>query len=152
MYEKPKKREEKILNRYMLNQVIINGLVSSLICIALVKVPFINEHFRTGLNDKYLLTAFFALFIFLGIFNSFLSRTHYLNIFNNILKNKVFIIINCLIFIVQIYIIYWGGDLFRTYGLTLKEIVLVFIMAMIIFPVDLIRKYILKKKKIKLGV
>lgn len=152
MREKPKKREEKILNHYMLNQIVINGLFSSLICIILIKVPFINEHFRTGLNDKYLLTAFFALFIFLGIFNSFLSRTHCLNIFNNILKNKVFIIINCLIFIVQIYIIYWGGDLFRTYGLTLKEILLVFGMAMLIFPVDLIRKYILKKKKVKLGV
>ncbi|MBQ6841103.1 MAG: calcium-translocating P-type ATPase, PMCA-type [Bacilli bacterium] len=152
MEEIPKSKNEKIMNKYMLNQIVINGLYSAVLCILLLKVPFLAGLIRKSSDEHFVLTAFFALFIFLGIFNSFLSRTHRLNFFAHILKNKVFIILNIFIFITQIFIIYFGGDLFRTYGLTLKELVVVFVLALTIFPIDLIRKKYLKSKKIPIGV
>ena len=152
MEEKPKKKNEKIMSKYMLNQITVNGLYTSFLCIFFLKVPFIKTLFRYDINNHYLLTAFFALFVFLGIINSFLARTHRLNVFANILKNKAFIIINLFTIIVQIIIIYYGGDLFRTYGLTLKELLIVLLLSLSLFIVDFFRKNYLKKKKVPLGV
>lgn len=150
--EPPKSKNEPIMNRYMFNQILVNGAYSAIICLLFLKLPIIKHFIRLSSKDKYLYTAYFALFIFMGICNSFASRTHRLNIFAHILKNKVFLIINIVIFVVQIYIIYFGGDLFRTYGLTFKELLFVFIISLSIFPVDYIRKRILKKKNVHIGV
>ena len=98
------------------------------------------------------MTAYFALFIFIGIFNAFNSRTERLNILSNILKNKVFIFVFMFIILAQIFLIYNGHDLFRTYGLTLFELSFVIILALTIIPADFIRKLILKKKGIKLEI
>ncbi|MBE6147999.1 MAG: calcium-translocating P-type ATPase, PMCA-type [Firmicutes bacterium] len=152
MEEVPKAKDEKIMNKYMLNQIVVNGLYSAILCILFFKVPIISNMFRYSNNNSYLMTAFFALFIFLGILNSFLSRTHRLNFFANLSKNKVFIIITLFIFITQICIIYFGGNLFRTYGLTLKEIFIVLGLSLTILPIDLLRKKYLKSKKIPIGV
>ena len=96
------------------------------------------------------MTAFFGLFIFIGIFNSFNARTHRLNLFANILKNKVFIIIISFIIIVQLFLLYFGGNLFRTSGLTLKEIMI--LLSMTVIPIDFLRKYLLRKRGILGGV
>ena len=151
MEEKPKVKNEPIMNKYMLNQIIVNGLYSSLICFLFLKLPIIQNIIRIDQNNRYFMTAFFALFIFLGIINSFLSRTHRLNLLARLLKNKVFIIINISIIIFQMYILYYGGDIFRTYGLTLKELLFVAILSLSIIPIDFIRKIILKKKGMILG-
>ncbi|MDD5865133.1 MAG: calcium-translocating P-type ATPase, PMCA-type [bacterium] len=152
LYEKPKSKNEPIMNKYMFNQILVNGSYSALLCLLFLKLPIISHFIRFSEGNKFLYTAYFALFIFLGICNSFASRTHRLNIFANILKNKVFLLINIFIFFAQIYIIYFGGNLFRTYGLTSKELIFVFILSLTIFPIDFIRKKILKKKNIQIGV
>ena len=148
MMESPKKRNEKIINGYMLNQIICNGLYSTFICIWFLISNFIKLVYRYDVSDRYMLTAFFGLFIFLAIFNAFNARTYRLNIFSNILKNKVFIFIIMFISIVQIILIYYGGEVFRTTGLTLYEFELMILIAFSIIPFDLIRKIIIKKKKI----
>ena len=61
-------------------------------------------------------------------------------------KNKVFIIIFLLVSVIQIYFIYYGGNVFRTYGLTLYEFAFVLTLAFTVIPVDLIRKIYLRKK------
>ena len=152
MNEKPKDKNERILNKYMLNQIVVNGIYSAVLCILFLKVPYISNMFRVSNNNKYLMTAFFALFIFLGIFNSLLSRTHRLNLFAHLSKNKVFIFIATFILIIQMYIIYYGGNLFRAYGLNLKELLIVIVLSFTILPVDLLRKKYLKSKKIPIGV
>ena len=78
------------------------------------------------------MTAFFGLFIFIGIFNSFNARTHRLNLFANILKNKVFLIIIGFIVIVQLCLLYFGGNLFRTAGLTFKEFEIMILLSILI--------------------
>ena len=152
MDESPKGRNTKIINKYMYSQIIWSGLYSALLCILFLKLPIFHRLIRSNDNGKYLMTAYFAMFIFMGIFNAFNSRTTRINIFANIRKNKVFAITFLFIFIVQIYIIYHGGQLFRTYGLTIKEFIIVFIIALTVFPVDWLRKCILKRKKIKIEI
>ncbi len=152
MMEPPKKKNEKIINSYMYNEIILTAIYSSLLCILFLKLPIVHEYFRTNNNNKYLMTAYFAMFIFIGIFNSFNARTYRINIFSNILKNKIYLIIISLIIIVQIYLIYFGGDLFRTYGLTAKEFLIILLISLSVWPVDGIRKMILKKLNLERNV
>ena len=149
MNEYPKKKDEAIINKYMLNQIFFTGVFSSLMCILFLKLPFINNLYR---SETYLYTAFFGLFIFIDIFNCFNARTHRLNILGNISKNKVFLIIIAFIVIVQILLIYFGGSVFRTSGLLLFEFEVMILFAFTVIPFDFIRKLILKKKGLKYGV
>ena len=149
MNEYPKKKDEAIINKYMLNQIFFTGVFSSLMCILFLKLPFINNLYR---SETYLYTAFFGLFIFIDIFNCFNARTHRLNILGNILKNKVFLIIIAFIVIVQILLIYFGGSVFRTSGLSLFEFEVMILFAFTVIPFDFVRKLILKKKGLKYGV
>jgi len=146
MDEVPKKKSEPIINKYMYSQVAITGLYSAGLCLLFLKLPIFKELIRNGENYKYLMTAYFALFIFIDVFNSFNARTQRLNLLSYIRKNKVFLTIFIFIAIVQVYIIYFGGDIFRTYGLTSKELILVVILAFTVIPVDLCRKFIVRKK------
>lgn len=152
MEEKPKKRDEKIINKYMANQIFLNGIYSTIICIWFLKSNFVKELYRYDITNKYVMTAFFGLFIFLAIFNAFNARTYRLNVLSNILKNKVFLIIISFITITQILLIYFGGELFRTTGLTFYEFEFMILLAFSIVPFDFIRKIILKKNKIVRGV
>lgn len=145
MKESPKKKNEQIINNYMKNQIIIEGIYSTLICIFFLTSSLIKQIYMFEQTDKYLLTAFFGLFIFLDIFLAFNSRTHRINILSNLLKNKVFLIIFILISIAQIILIYFGGELFRTTGLTIYEFEIMIICALSVVPVGIIRKLILKK-------
>ena len=152
MLEKPKRRNEEIINKYMLNEILVTGLYSSLICILFLKNNFIHSLFRNGDNDKYLMTAFFGLFIFMSIFNSFNARTNRLNILSNITKNKVFLIITLFIVVVQILMIYYGGDTFRTSGLNIREFMVMILIALTVIPIDFLRKIFLKRNNYLTGV
>jgi Ca2+-transporting ATPase len=152
MEELPKKQNEPIMNNYMYSEIIVSGIYSSLLCLLFLKLPFFTSLIRYDINNNYLMTAYFAMFIFIGICNAFNARTSRINIFANLLRNQVFIIIFTFIIIVQIYIIYHGGVLFRTYGLTLNELLLVIILSLTALPIDFIRKILMKKKHKLIGV
>lgn len=149
MKEKPKKKDESIINKYMFGQILVVGLYSAIICVLFLKLPFVKVLFP---NRGEFLTAFFGLFIFIDIFNSFSARTNRLNLLSNITKNKVFLGIMLFIIIVQIILIYYGGTLFRTTGLTFKEFQIMIMIAFSVIPVDFIRKIYLRINKDYSGV
>lgn len=150
MNEKPKKKGEHIVNKYMFNQIIVMGLYTSLLCLLFLKLPSISNLFEQ--NGGHLMTAFFGLFIFCSIFNSFNARTHRINIFSNIFKNKAFLIVILFIVMIQIYLIYYGGEVFRTVGLSLYEFNMMILISMTVIPVDFFRKVLLRLREIKGGV
>ena len=142
MYEKPKKKDEKIMNSYMVSEILITGFYTTILCVLFLKVPFIKNLF---LSNESFMTAFFGLFIFAGLFNSFSAHTSRINILAHILKNKMFIVIMAFIVIVQIMLMYYGGEMFRTVPLTLKEFLIMILFAISVVPVDIIRKIMCKK-------
>ena len=152
MDEFPKSRDEPIINGYMRNEIFVTGFYSSLLCVLFLKLPIISTVFRDGANNEYLMSAFFGLFIFIGIFNSFNARTSRINIFANLFGNKVFLCVILFIAIVQILLIYFGGNLFRTVGLSFNEFNFMLIFAMTVIPFDWVRKYLLKRRKMCYGV
>ena len=147
MDEPPKARNEPILNKYMINQIVFDGIYAFFISIWFLKSHFIHNLYMLEYTDRYLYSAFFGLFIFLAIFNAFNARTNRINVFSNILRNKIFILIILFISIIQILLIYFGGELFRTTGLTFVEFEVMILIALSIIPFDMIRKLVLKLKR-----
>lgn len=145
MQEKPKSKKEPIINSYMYGEILFTGIYSALFCLFFLKSDLIKNLYRPDPLNKYFMTAFFALFIFMGIFNSFNARTTRINLLDNIKQNKVFLVVILFIVIVQLYLIYYGGDLFRAFGLTLKEIEITLLFAFTVIPVDWLRKLYIRK-------
>ncbi len=144
MKEKPKHREEPILNGYMIGQIVFSGIFTVCLYIFFLLSPSIKALFRTEITDIYLLTSFFALFIFTSVFHCFNCRTDRMLLFSSISKNKAFIFIMTLILSVQIGFIYLGGQVLRTAPLTYKELLITFIIALSVIPAELLRKGFLK--------
>lgn len=148
MKEPPKKKEENIINKYMFNEIIATSMYTLIISLLFLKLPFI----KYIVSSDHLMTAFFSLFIFIAVFNSFNARTHRLNILAHLKENKVFILIIIFIIIVQIIIIYSGITLFQTKPLYIKELIFILILSLSIIPFDFLRKYISKKLRGDFGV
>lgn len=148
MKEPPKKKEENIINKYMFNEIIATSMYTLIISLLFLKLPFI----KYIVYSDHLMTAFFSLFIFIAVFNSFNARTHRLNILAHLKENKVFILIIIFIIIVQIIIIYSGITLFQTKPLYIKELIFILILSLSIIPFDFLRKYISKKLRGDFGV
>lgn len=140
MKERPKRRDEPILNQYMVHQIFISGSFSVLISMLFLKSPFFTSHFRESKNDLILLSAFFALFIFLGVMQCINSRTDRLNMLVGITKNPAFLLIMVLISIIQISFVYLGGSVLRSAPLTPNELLFTLTCASLAIPFELLRK------------
>ena len=150
MLEAPKTKDVPIINSYMFKEILFTGLYTSFLGIFFLKSNFVYNFIRYSNDYRYLYTAYFAFFIFSALFNALNARTTRLNILANISKNKPFIFIFVGITMVQIYLIYYGGDLFRTYGLTVKELLFVILLSLSVIPFDWLRKILISKDSKKL--
>lgn len=149
MEESPKEKNEKIINRYMASQIFFAGVYTTILCVLFLKLPNIKALFRYSASDSFLMTGFFGLFMFCAIFNSLNARTQRLNLLSHISKNKVFVMIMGLVFFIQLLMLFHGGSVFRSFGLTLSEFWVILSLAFTVIPVDLMRKSFLRMKHTK---
>ena len=151
MKEPPKRREESILNRYMVNQ--IAGLSGFTVAISLLflKNPLITSQFRYAPDNIYLLTAFFAFFIFCSVFNCFNARTDRVKLFAGLFKNPIFVVIMTAVLTLQIVFVYLGGGVLRTAPLLPRELGLTMLFSLAVFPADFIRKLLWRARGKKAG-
>ncbi|MBO5212114.1 MAG: calcium-translocating P-type ATPase, PMCA-type [Clostridia bacterium] len=148
MKQKPLPRDEKIISSDMMQKIILNGVFVLTLCIWFLKSDTVSMILLRG-DEKYLLSAFFAMFIFTGVFVCFTSRTPRLNIMANISKNRSFIIIMLLISVLQMVFIYFGGDTFRATPLYFEDLLKIIAISFAIVIFDFIRKLLSKFSKIK---
>ncbi|MBQ9479150.1 MAG: cation-translocating P-type ATPase, partial [Selenomonadaceae bacterium] len=144
MDEKPKTRDEHIISPYMYSAIGTGALWSFAMGLVFLLTDFSREHFRVGDPDPnmYLMTGYFAFFIFTAVFNAFNARTDQMNLFDNIGGNTDFLKVMGLIAVVQVIMTYVGDVILRCFGLTGGEWLFVLGMAFTIIPIDLIRKTI----------
>ncbi|MDR0764712.1 MAG: calcium-translocating P-type ATPase, PMCA-type [Synergistaceae bacterium] len=140
MREKPKKRDENIVSSYMWSAILVGSLLTFGLSMLFLRSDFTNSLFRADAQNRYLLTGYFAFFIFTSVFNAFNARTDQINLFDNIRENGGFLRVIALIVTVQVLMTYLGGVILRCYGLTLNEWAVVLAMSFVIIPVDIIRK------------
>lgn len=151
MEEAPKRRDEPILNGYMISTILLHGGFTLALGIAFLKHPFIKSHFLAYGEDIKLLTAFFAFFIFSSVLNCFSARTDRLNLFAGIMKNKVFLFIMAVICFIQTVFIYLGGEVLRTVPLDSTELVFTLGISLLVIPADFIRKVVMRMSGVKNG-
>lgn len=159
MKEKPKRRNEPIISKYMMSQIITGAGWSFILSAALLilgnypgKTSFLEgwglirepSDIAKDLDGEHAIlhTAYFAFFILIAVFNAFNARTEKFNLFDNLGKNKGFLIVFGIITAVQVVMTYVGGTILSGWGLNLTEWLLVLGMGISIIPIDLIRKAI----------
>ena len=80
------------------------------------------------------------------LFNSLNTRSEKFNLFEHIGENKRYILVMGSIFVLQTIIIQIGGPVFNTTMLSVRALLVSMLLAVLIIPVDLIRKAIVSKK------
>ena len=140
MRERPKKREEKILSGAMVHQISLTGAYTLILCIWFLLSPSLATYFGRANHETYFLTLFFALFIFCGLANCFCARSERMNLFSAIGRNRPFLVIMFFISCVQMVMIYFGGEVFRTTPVRAGDLALVILMSLTVIPADFIRR------------
>ena len=146
MKEPPLPREAALISPDMWSAVLFNGVVIATVSIGFLTSDLTHAWFSgghvpgTAEAEAKFLTAFFAFFVFTQIFNTFNARTQGLNLLENLLDNRLFMIVIPGIMALQIVFTQFGGEILRTVGLSFGEWLTVLALAILIVPADLIRK------------
>lgn len=151
MKDKPALRTDNILTSYIKSAIGTSAVFITLGSILILENIGGITDFVTPENcadpELYKKTFMFAFFIYSIIFNSMNTRSEKLNLFEHISENKRFIIVMGAIFALQTVIIEIGGKVFNTTMLNVRALVVSMLLALLIIPVDMIRKLIVVKKK-----
>lgn len=145
MKDKPIARDASIVTKDMLFEVLLGALYITFICLAILFVPTIRNLFG-DVDVTYLKSAVFAVFMMAIAFNGFNARTNHLNVFKGIGKNKNFIYVMISILVLQFVFITFGGEVLSVETLNIKSWTICIVMALMIIPIDMLRKAITSKK------
>lgn len=146
--ERPHLRDENIIDSVMWTSIIVDGLYICAISLLFFISPVVHGLFRPDGSEIYFYTGYFTFFIFICLFNAFNARTEEIDLLDRLALNKQFLVVMSCIAVAQIMMTYYGGSILRTAGLNPKEWIFVLTMAMTIFPIDLLRKLILKQREL----
>ena len=147
MRMKPRRRDESIISRPMAIQIVIMSIWLTIISLAWFLVPVFRSCFAT---DAQWYTGFFCMFVFAFMVNAFNVRSDGLNVFEHIGENKRFIHIWLAIMAVQIILVSIGGvigEIFSCQRFGLQGWIAVSLMALTMYPVDILRKLLTPKAK-----
>lgn len=129
----------------MWSAIIVDGLYICVLSLVFFISPYIRGLFRQAPNDIYFYTGYFTLFIFISICNAFNARCDGIDLFENLALNKQFLIVMAGVAAVQVLMTYYGGSILRTEGLNSSEWIAVVLLALTIFPIDIIRKLAVRR-------
>jgi calcium-translocating P-type ATPase len=148
MNDMPAKRTDNILTAYIKSAIGTSSVFITLGSILILEnIAGITDMVTPDGVDAelYKKTFMFAFFIYSIIFNSLNTRSERFNLFEHIGENKNFIRVMGSIFILQTVIIEIGGKVFGTTTLNIPALLVSMALALLIIPVDLIRKAIVSK-------
>ncbi len=161
MDEKPRRRDENIVSKKMMAQIITMGAWLTFISFLFLKLPFFAELFGgwavdeagnvlTGTPNAEHLTGYFVLFIVSALFNGFNVRDDGFAIFKGLNENTGFLKVFFTIILVQALIVNaglipfvaftWIGNMFSCVPFGIVGWAVVAVLAATMIPVDLIRK------------
>lgn len=153
MLEKPRKRDESIVSRKMMAQILTMGIWLTVLSFIFLKVPYFATFFE---NEEQHLTAYFVLFIVSALFNGFNVRDDGFGIFKGLSQNRGFMRVFFIIILVQAMIVnaplipftvfQWIGNMFSCVPFGLQGWIVAVILAFSMIPVDIIRKFVVGRQ------
>lgn len=151
MQMKPRRRDESIISKPMAIQILIMGGWLTIMSILWFKLPIFQSFFMVDgtLHEGQFYSAYFCLFVFSFMVNALNVRSDSFNVFEHIKENPIFIKIWFVIIAVQVVLVSIGGivgEIFSCERFGLKGWVVVILMALTMYPIDLIRKLIFRQK------
>ncbi len=151
MSEKPRRRDESIVSRKMMAQIVTMGAWLTAISFIYLKHPFFVGLFE---NENQHLTGYFVLFIISALFNGFNVRDDSYSIFQGLNENPGFLKVFFTIILVQAVIVNaalipvpvfaWIGNMFSCEPFGIAGWIAVILLGLTMIPVDLIRKAVVK--------
>lgn len=136
----PKRRDEGIVTREMLSQIVFTGGFTLLLSFLFLVHPAFRSAFGAAVSDAVHRTAFFAFFIFAGLANCISARTERLWLAAHVGENRPFLFILALISVIQLLMIYTWGSVFGTVPLSPRLLLRVVSLSLLVVPADLLRK------------
>lgn len=111
----PRAADAFIITPAMASQITLLGL-----SFLVFMISFLKYQMRDGQVDIYELSVFFAVFVFLQLWNLFNARCFGLSIsaFTGLSQNPAFVAIIATIFVGQVVMVQWGSSAFRTVPLS----------------------------------
>ena len=152
MDEKPRRRDESIVSKKMMAQILTMGAWLTFISFLYLKLPFFRNLFAT--KEQHL-TGYFVLFIVSALFNGFNVRDDRFGIFKGLNENTGFLKVFFTIILVQALIVNaalvpftaftWIGNMFSCVPFGIQGWVAVALLAVTMIPVDLLRKAVVER-------
>ena len=161
MNEKPRRRDESIVSKKMMAQIVTMGAWLTAISFLFLKLPFFADLFGgwavddagqvlAGVPNSQHLTGYFVLFIVSALFNGFNVRDDGFAIFKGLNENTGFLKVFFLIILVQALIVNaalvpftaftWIGNMFSCVPFGIQGWIAVAFLAVTMIPVDMVRK------------
>lgn len=154
MTEKPRRRDESIVSKKMMAQIVTMGAWLTVLSFIYLKHPFFIGLFA---NEEQHLTGYFVLFIVSALFNGFNVRDDSFAIFKGLNENTGFIKVFITILVVQALIVNaalipftvftWIGNMFSCVPFGITGWVTVIVLGATMIPVDLVRKAVVGSGK-----
>jgi len=139
----PKSRTAPVLTRPMVFHIASLTLYMTTLCAAFLGIPRLRTWL--GISDTSFLTAFFALFVFSGLFSALCARREDAHLLRGLGENRSFLIIMLGCAAVQLFLLYFGGTLFRTTPLPPAQLIRILLLSATVIPADLLGKLLRKK-------
>lgn len=145
MKEKPRKRDQSIVSKKMFTQFVSMGAYLLVVALLWFNLDCIKINFSTDLQLK---TGFFAAFMFAAILNGFNVRSEGFDVTSGLKENKNFIKVLLAMLLATFVIAEISlivpvlGEMFSTEAFGLMGWLWVLIFAILIIPVDMLRKLI----------
>lgn len=153
MNEKPRRRDESIISKKMMAQILTMGAWLTIVSFVYLKLPLFRDLFATEAQH---LTGYFVLFIVAALFNGFNVRDDGFGIFRGLNENTGFLKVFFLIILVQAVIVNaalvpfplftWIGNMFSCTPFGIQGWIAVVLLAVTMIPVDLVRKIVVGRE------
>lgn len=153
MNEKPRRRDESIISKKMMAQILTMGAWLTVVSFVYLKLPLFRDLFATEAQH---LTGYFVLFIVSALFNGFNVRDDGFGIFRGMNENTGFLKVFFLIILVQAVIVNaalvpfplftWIGNMFSCTPFGIQGWIAVALLAVTMIPVDLVRKLVVGRE------
>ena len=153
MSEPPRRRDESIVSKSMMAQIVTMGLWLTALSFIFLKAPFFDTFFA---STEQKLSAYFVLFIWSALFNAFNVRSDSFDIFKDLKLNPGFMRVFVIIVLVQAFIVNaalipvpvfgWISNMFSCVPFPPAGWAAAILLAFTMIPVDILRKVIVGRK------